>query len=93
MTTFRLAIFHDVTDDNCDNSPWPPDGDDNWAVVQRMNGRTRWRRIALEADSGPLLELIDNARRTPLATRAEFHHGRQNNVKRNIKQNIKRKAN
>jgi hypothetical protein len=77
MTTFRLAIFHDVTDDNCDNSPWPPDGDDNWAVVQRMNGCTKWRRIALEANPDSPSELTDNARRMPPTVRAEFHR-RQN---------------
>jgi hypothetical protein len=79
MTAFRLAVFYDITEDNCDNSPWPPDGDDNWAVVQRMNGCTKWRRLALEAEPN---QLTDNARRTPTATRAEFHHGRQNHIKR-----------
>ena len=64
MTIFRLIIIYDTTEDNCDGSPWPPDDDDNWAVVRRMNGRTKWRRIALEADRSAHRPIMKNNLRT-----------------------------
>ena len=42
-----ITLTYQTTEDNLDGSPWPPDGDDHWCVVDRANGRTRWRLIHL----------------------------------------------
>jgi hypothetical protein len=36
-----LVVFYETTQDNCNGSPWPPDGHDLWSVVARANGSTR----------------------------------------------------
>jgi hypothetical protein len=44
---YALVVIHEITEDNLDGSPWPPDGNDLWSVVMRANDRTKWRRITL----------------------------------------------
>jgi hypothetical protein len=59
---FTIRIHYEITQDNFDGSPWPPDGADLWVVVRRGRvgvawdldspdtpaGFTKWRRIALK---------------------------------------------
>jgi hypothetical protein len=47
MTQHQLTVVHASTEDNFNGTPWPPDGADFWSVVDRANGTTKWRRIAL----------------------------------------------
>ena len=47
MTQHQLTVVHADTQDNLNGQPWPPDGNDHWSVVDRANGTTKWRRIAL----------------------------------------------
>jgi hypothetical protein len=47
MTVPQLTVAHAATEDNFNGTPWPPDGNDFWSVVERTNGTTKWRRIAL----------------------------------------------
>jgi hypothetical protein len=42
-----FTVIHANTEDNINGAPWPPDGADFWSIVDRTNGVTRWRRIAL----------------------------------------------
>ena len=43
-----ITLIYQTTEDNLDGSPWPPDGNDHWCIVDRANGRTKWRRIFLK---------------------------------------------
>jgi hypothetical protein len=47
VTPFALQVTYATTQDNFSGEPWPPDGNDYWAVVARARGFTKWRRITL----------------------------------------------
>jgi hypothetical protein len=47
MTAPQLTVVHASTEDLPNGAPWPPDGNDHWSVVDRADGTTKWRRIAL----------------------------------------------
>jgi hypothetical protein len=49
-----LNLIYQTTEDNLDGSPWPPDGNDYWAVVKRANGQTKWRRIFLKKSTATI---------------------------------------
>ena len=41
----RLRPIYQATEDNCDGSPWLPDGNDLWHMVYRDCGYTLWKRF------------------------------------------------
>jgi hypothetical protein len=44
----EIRFSYAVTVDNFNGEPWPPDGDDLWSIVGRVDGFTKWRRLILQ---------------------------------------------
>lgn len=60
-----LIITYTVTQDNFNGTPWMPDGDDFWSVVDRGHGRTKWRRITAAANQTRVTLAANGARISP----------------------------
>jgi hypothetical protein len=73
MTSPALIVLYEVTQDNCDGAPWPPDGKDFWSVVARRYGSTIWRRITLAQQPIFQPSLAPMARKQISAPRREDH--------------------
>ena len=49
-----LTIKYEATQDNVSGEPWPPDGNDHWAIVGRIreHSLTVWRHIGIKIKEG-----------------------------------------
>jgi hypothetical protein len=50
-----ITLIYQTTEDNLDGSPWPPDGNDHWCIVNRANGQTKWRLIRISPLRAPIV--------------------------------------
>ena len=48
-----IRVIHVITADDPFGEPWPPSSTDNWHVVRRKHGFTKWRAIQVVQPEPP----------------------------------------